>query len=257
MLETWPWSLRVRSLGGFALLRDGEPLNHGGKSQRKPLELLHRLLADGGHAVSCERLSTDIWPDSDDAAARRAFDTNLHRLRRLLDIDGILRLEEGKLSLAGHLAWVDTHALEGLADDTLQWLRAHAGGEEADSLTERLVRIKDLYRGPFLAGTCDQLWTLAKREKLQQLMLRLLREAGLHFEGAAAWREATECYTKAIDIEPLAEEFHQLLMRILHRQGFKAEALAAYERCREEMSAALGVQPSPQTLAIHRSILSG
>jgi DNA-binding SARP family transcriptional activator len=213
-------------------------------------------LAFGGREVSTESLSAEIWPDAGEVAARRAFDTNLHRLRRLLSIDGILRLNEGKLSLDDHLVWVDIDALEALIDDAIQWMRGHAGGVTVDALSERLHRIYGLYGGPFLAGTCDALWALHRRESLQQRMLRLLRESGMCFERAAAWQEAAECYRQAIEIESLAEEFHQLLMRVLYRQGFKAEALAAYERCREALSSALGVNPSSQTVAIHRDILS-
>jgi ATP/maltotriose-dependent transcriptional regulator MalT/DNA-binding SARP family transcriptional activator len=254
--ENWPWRLKIRCLGGFSLIRDGVSLKHGGKGQHKPLELLHALLAFGGREVSRESLSAEIWPDAGEAAARRAFDTNLHRLRRLLSIDGILRLNEGKLSLDDHLVWVDIDALEALIDDAIQWMRGHAGGVIVDALRERLSGIHGLYGGPFLAGTCDALWALRRRESLQQRMLRLLRESGLCFERAAAWQEAAACYSQAIEIESLAEEFHQLLIKVLHRQGFKAEALAAYERCRKALSSELGVNPSSQTVAIHRNILS-
>ncbi len=254
--DTWPWRLRICTLGRFALFRDGEPLTLGGKGQRKPISLLQTLLAYGGCAVSTEQLSEALWPDADSDASRRAFDTTLHRLRRLLDVDGILTVENGRLSLAPHLAWVDTWALDALVDGASGWLRETDTQPRAESLTELLGRIENLYRGAFLADDSDEPWVLAQRERLQQRALRLLRDCGLTLERIGAWQEATACYSLAIEIEPLAEAYYQRLMTALHTQGCKAEALATYERCREAMISALGVVPSPQTIALHRHILT-
>jgi len=255
-LDAWPWRLRICTLGRFALFRDDAPLILGGKGQRKPIRLLQTLLALGGSGVSTEQLGEALWPDTDSDATRRAFDTTLHRLRRLLDVDGVLIVENGRLSVDPQLAWVDVWALDALVSETSCRLRDADADAEATSLTELLGRIQRLYSGPFLAEDSDELWVLGHRERLQQRVLGLLRDAGMMFENVGAWQDATSCYAWAIQIEPLAELFYQKLITALNAQGCKAEALLTYERCREVMISNLGVAPSPKTIALHRRVLS-
>src|SRR5262249_8928937 len=53
---TWPWPLKIRTLGGFAVEVNGEPLAHSGKAQRKPLDLMKALAARGAKAPSGVRV---------------------------------------------------------------------------------------------------------------------------------------------------------------------------------------------------------
>jgi hypothetical protein len=63
--RTWPWPLKVFTLGRFAILRDGEPLQFTRKVQQKPLSLLKALIALGGKEVREERIADLLWPESD------------------------------------------------------------------------------------------------------------------------------------------------------------------------------------------------
>ncbi len=112
----WPFRLRVRTLGGFELVRDGEPLRFSGKAQQRPLDLLKLLVALGGCDVDSQVLMSSLWPDADGAAAKTSFDTTLFRLRKLVDVDNALVLAAGKLSLARTLAWTDVWALDAAID---------------------------------------------------------------------------------------------------------------------------------------------
>ena len=47
LVEAWPWMFRVRCLGSFELLRHDAPLAAEGKAQRRPLEMLKLLIAQG------------------------------------------------------------------------------------------------------------------------------------------------------------------------------------------------------------------
>ncbi|MEO8718716.1 MAG: hypothetical protein ABI423_10915, partial [Burkholderiales bacterium] len=95
----WPWHFRVRTLGGFRLLRHGEALAvAGGKAQRRPLELLKVLIALGGERVAEELITDAMWPRIDGDSAHRSFTSTLHRLRKLLGEDRAVQLHEGKLT---------------------------------------------------------------------------------------------------------------------------------------------------------------
>ena len=131
----WPWAYRVATLGGFRLLRRGEPLAATGKAQRRPLELLKVLVAYGAEGVAEERIADAIWPRIPGDSAHRSFTSTLHRLRKLLGEDRALVLHEGKLSLDRRYVWTDAWAFEAQADALEAALRS--GGEAVAPAAER------------------------------------------------------------------------------------------------------------------------
>ncbi len=189
----WPWHFRVHTLGGFRLLRHGEPLAAaGGKAQRRPLELLKVLIAFGGERVAEELITDAMWPRIDGDSAHRSFTSTLHRLRKLLGEDRALVLHEGKLSLDARYFWVDAWAYERLLnelDAALKPGRAPGAAAEAERLGARLL---ELYRGPFLAGEADETWSLRPRERWQTRFARALDGLGRFWEEAGQPARARE-----------------------------------------------------------------
>ena len=114
--DDWPWAFRVATLGGFRLLRQGEPLAASGKAQRRPLELLKVLIAYGGEGVAEERIADAVWPRIPGDSAHRSFTSTLHRLRKLLGEDKALVLHEGKLSFDRRYVWTDVWEFEARAE---------------------------------------------------------------------------------------------------------------------------------------------
>ena len=83
-LESWPWALRIYTLGRFGVATDGAPVQVAGKVQQRPLALLKAIVALGGREVAEERLAEALWPEADGDGAHQALAVTLHRLRRLL-----------------------------------------------------------------------------------------------------------------------------------------------------------------------------
>src|SRR5262249_7137390 len=69
-----------------------------------------------------------------------------------------------------------------------------------------------------------------------------------------SWHEAIDLYRRAIEIDPLAEEFHLRLLLSYRAQGRIAEAVDAYRRCRDLLATTLGVEPSRQMQAVYCSL---
>jgi len=46
------------------------------------------------------------------------------------------------------------------------------------------------------------------------------------------------------------------LMRLHSQLGDRGQALRVFERCRRLLSEELGVDPSPETMSVHRELLS-
>ena len=194
----WPWQFRVHTLGGFRLLRHGEPLAAGGaKAQRRPLELLKVLVAHGGERVAEELITDAMWPRIDGDSAHRSFTSTLHRLRKLLGDERALVLHEGKLTLDARRFWVDVWALERLCAEIDA---AVQGGGAAPGEAERLgARLLELNRGQFLGNEAGEAWSLRPRERLRQRIVRALGQLGAYWEAAGQPERARAARERAAD----------------------------------------------------------
>lgn len=240
-LEHWPWPVRVRTLGEFAIELDGEPLRFAGKVQKRPLALLKTLVAFGCVGVPEAQLAEALWPDAEGDDAHNAFVTTLQRLRKLLGQRDALLLQEGRLGLNPQLCWVDTLAFESVdADDDA-------------AVAEDRERALLLYRGAFLAHE-DAAWAIAPRERLRARFVRLGgADVRQHVEGAD-WDGAVACLERLLQADATVEPFYQQLMRAHHRLGRSADVMATYRRCRDVLGATLQLPPSASTEALLREL---
>lgn len=249
--DAWPFACKIYTLGRFALARDGKALAFTGKAQSKPLELLKVLIALGGRQVSTAQLAETLWPEAEGDAAQRAFDTTLHRLRRLLGSDQALLLTDARLSLNPAICWVDTWALERLIGRLdLLLKQPQAGVPQAATVSFLAGQLARLHRGPFLGRDTHDPWAIAPRERLQNRLLVLLGAIGRYWETAADWERAAEIYHRAIDVHAHMEEYYQRLMQAYRKLGRPADVAAVYQRCRETLLATLGRSPSAATEAL-------
>ena len=237
-LESWPWPLKVYTMGRFELIRNGEPLRFEGKVQHRPLELLKAIIALGGHSVAAERLIEALWPDSAGDAGHRTLESNLYRLRKLLGIKDSVILKNGRLTLNPELCWVDIWAFERAftASDTI-----------LDHDTCRTAeRAMDIYRGTFLPND-TQAWSVTLRERIQNKFLRLVQKYGTYLEGQGLNGQAIECYLSALDLCPLSENLYRRLMLCYEKTGRRGEALTVCQRYRRTLNAVRGTEPSRKT----------
>lgn len=204
-LETWPWTLTVRTLGDFEIRRHGEPVGFSRKTPRKTLDLLKALIAFGGHRVRIERLMDALWPDADGDAAQRAFHTTLHRLRTLLKIEDAIMITEGRLTLSPHLCWVDTWCLADLIT-TARRLIHDESQSKPSALSSLQQRTLALYRGPFLDGLDDAPWALPARRETAAALRRFLTDLGRFWDQVDLPDAASQCRQAAAafnrDLEP-------------------------------------------------------
>ena len=239
-LESWPWPIKIYTLGRFALVKDGKPVSFNGKTQKRPLDLLKALIALGGRNVNQARLIEALWPDADGDAAAASFNMALKRLRELLGHPDAVLLTEHKLTVNAQLCWVDVWAFErGVA------LTQH-DEKEAD-------HVLNLYHGPFL-GDDEEPWSLSMRERLRDSFLKHVQSCGERLEAQGEWARAIEWYQRGLRVDDLIEQFYQRLMTCQHQLGRRAEALATYQRCKKTLAAHLGVAPSEKTQRLYQEI---
>jgi DNA-binding SARP family transcriptional activator len=245
----WPWPLRIHALGRFEVVRDGAPLAFRGKAQKKPLELLKTLVALGGEGVETSRLAAILWPDAAGDAAKVSFDSTLYRLRKLLGLETALVLTESKLALDPRQCWVDVWAFERAARDADA--AAESGDGDAAATGRRML---EAYPGHFLAGDEDQPWLMGMRDRLRAKLVRTVLALGRRLQAEGRREDAIALYSRALELDNLAEDLYRNLMLCYRELGRPSEALQVYRRCRELLSVVLGMQPSPETEAVRRSL---
>jgi two-component SAPR family response regulator len=250
-IEEWPWAVKIYTLGRFDLVIEGKPDRSLGKVQKKPFKMLKALIALGGRAVSEAQLSDSLWPEADGDMAHKSFATTLHRLRRLLGNERAIKFQDDRVTLDQHYCWVDLWALERMFGEAVAVTEGDTG-EKIQSIKKAI----GMYRGPFLDGDEAEFWTVSRRERLRSKFLRYVDGVGKYHELNGQWKEAVECYRKALEVDDLAENFYQRLMICYARLNCRSEALAVYERCRRTITSTLGIEPSPETEKIRQSLLS-
>ena len=245
-LAAWPWSIRIVTLGRFAIELDGQLLVFRGKVAKKPLELLQFIIASSGSDVSTATATFALWRELDGDNAKAALNVALHRLRKLLGSDDAVLLELGHLSLNPRLVWVDCLAFEQLADGSGGNATAAATAAAADSAQRALA----LYGGPFLNDTDDHSWQLVCRTRLASKFKRMVELRVRAAVAAGDTRAAQGVLERALELDPLAEDMARALMKILIDGGEQAGALVVFERCRDAIFEGLGARPAPATLAL-------
>jgi DNA-binding SARP family transcriptional activator len=205
-VEEWPWAVKVFTLGRLELVRDGEPVRFSGKAQKRPLGLLKALIALGGDEVSEERLADLLWPDAEGDAAQQALSTTVHRLRRLLGREEVLRRQAGRLTLDRRHCWVDAWALDALlakAEAAISGARSSdEAWERSGEHTERAAR---LHRGDFLGADPDAPWATPMTERLRNRLVRQLRRIAADRQDRGKVQEAAAANQRALEIAATSE----------------------------------------------------
>ena len=238
-------TIQVFVLGRFQVLKDGAPIRFSRRAQRKPLELLQALLANGGVEVGASTLTDALWPDSEGDAAYHALESALYRLRQLLGAPSAVSMAGGKLTLDRRQFWVDMWAFES---------QLQAGNAGPSGASERLARMRALYTGHFLAQEAEKPWALARRQILREKFVQAIREIARDYEARGLWQEAAGVYQVGIEVDSLAEDFHRGLMTCHRELGDHVAAVQAFRRCSELLTEVLGLPPSSKTRELYHSV---
>ena len=252
--DAWPWPLRIHALGRFTIERDGSAVAAEGKGQRKPLELLRALVARGAmnaaQGLPTGELIDMLWPDLEADAPKASFDMSLMRLRKLLQVDGALRLAEGRLWLDPRLVWCDVAAFEQDCA-TLIGRPDHAQNSADDQACAAALRRLRQRQGLRLFGPGPvEPWSVLPRERLARRFEAAVVAHGARLEAQGAWITAIGLYEHGVAEDATAEPCHRGLMRCHLALHQPAAALRSFQRCRELLATLLKVPPSAETLAL-------
>jgi DNA-binding SARP family transcriptional activator len=238
--------IRINTLGGFRVVRDGSVIRSAEWGSRKATTLLKLLLAHQGRPVSRAAIAEVIWPDADQrqmarriselvSSLRTAFDpTRRHREDHYIISDAravTLDIEHVELDVAELLA----SAREGLrAVDEHDWTQALAQLERAESLCG----------GEFLEEDAYEPWTAECREQVRVAATNVSRALAQLAEQRSNNESACRHLRRVLERDPHDEEAWLLLIAALVRMRRHGEARRAYATYTTRMRE-IGVAPAP------------
>lgn len=235
----WPWPLWLNLLGGFEMRCDGKLEPSSAKSQQKPLELLRLLACERNLSLSTEAAMAALWPEADDAAARKSFEMAALRLRRLLGDATLLRVGDGRVALDAARTSSDVHQRRRLIERIEALAMRTSGHEDGQSASDEclvlLERVLAFTRGELLPGLGGAPWLEAERRSCRNDTVRAALAGATVLERLKVGPAERELLEAALRIEPLAEALVRRLMQAHTRAGQRGDALRVFEHYRMQL----------------------
>ena len=125
--------------------------------------------------------------------------------------------------------------------------------------SERIAELRqaaDLYRGPLLEGfrlrdAGFEEWLVVERARLHDQAIGVLTALAQRQAAAGDGDRAASALTRALALDPLAEDVHRRLIRLdLDREAYNA-AIRHYRQCADILKRELGTAPEPSTTALY------
>jgi DNA-binding SARP family transcriptional activator len=247
-------SVRLVTLGGFAVERDGRRVPDADFGRQKARALLAMLACARG-PVHREALMGALWPDLPERRGVAALHSTLYVLRRALEPHLSARDASALVVAEGPTYRLVTGALGGWDAD--EFLRAAAAGlAAAPEAAPALLRDAEArYAGPLLPEWSFAPWTEPLRTELEEAHRAVLLALAERLAEAGLTAEAISRYRLLLALEPEREGWHRALMNTYADAGERALALRQFHACRTLLRERLGVAPSRETRELHTRIL--
>ncbi|MEN9935107.1 MAG: hypothetical protein RLZZ387_1686 [Chloroflexota bacterium] len=253
-----PYTLRVRTLGTFAIWRGGQEVKDRDWRSSKARQLFQLLLTERGRALPRDRVLETLWPEMEAEAAANNLRVTINRLCKALEPDRPDGAPPAYLVQQGDTYSFNSGSAYQL--DAAEFTEAVAEGQRAEQRGQRgpaitaYRRAIELYGGPYLPDNMYEDWSVVERERLAMLFNDAALHLGLLLLDEGAAHEAIGLAWRVIEHDRAHEDAYRLLMRAHASLGERSTAMRLYVRCREAMQEELGVEPLPETTALYDAL---
>jgi DNA-binding SARP family transcriptional activator len=219
-------------LGRFRVAIDGSDVPVGAWRRERSAALVKLLALSTGHRLHREQAMEALWPELSPDASAANLRKAIHFARRALGEHELIGLKNDMVALAPdrELA-IDVEGFEAEAKAALR-----------SNDPQACARAAELYGGELLPDDRYFDWAGEPRERLRQLYMRVLKEAGL-------WEEM-------LAVDPTNEEAQRALMQAAFNAGNRGEVIRQFQRLQERLRVDLGVGPAAATVAIYERALA-
>lgn len=251
-------ALRVYTLGGFSVWRDGEAIERTAWGREKAIHLFQFFVTNRGRLLHKEQIIDHLWPESSLDAGDRDFKVALNAINRTIEPERPPRtrprfIERVALTygLYSSQTWVDADAFESHLVRGNRLLE-----EDAESAIAHHQTAIALYQGEYLPERRYEDWTSAERERLGTLALSAMTTLA-DLEVDREPREALRLTQRVLSTEPLWEEAYRAQMRAYQALGNRPMAIRTYQQCAQVLRDALSIEPLPETERLYHKIRRG
>jgi DNA-binding SARP family transcriptional activator len=211
---------------------------------KKASALLAYVAAQGGRAVSRERLAHLLWPDLRSGQARHSLRNCLLELRKALGPSAAIHLVSDLANCQLQHVFVDLDQFDRLSRSPRR---------------SELQAAADLYRGEFLQGLdLDsepfQEWLAAERDRTLAVVCDVLHRLTAEQDAAGEYEAAIQSARRLVALDPLSEVGQRALIRAYARTGRRGAALRRFKSYAEILKRELGVAPDAETQALAKEI---
>jgi two-component SAPR family response regulator len=247
--------LRIQTLGGFRVWREGMEIAPASWGREKALQLFQFFVTVRGRQLHKEQIVDRLWPELDWEASHRDFRVALNAVYGALEPGRKPRAESSFIqrngltySLDMDKAWVDADAFESLVRSGNVALPG-----DAKSATEHYRAAVSLYAGDYLPERRYEDWASTEQERLQVLALGTMTTlASLLVEQSPL--ESVRLAQRVLAVDPVWEDAYRAQMRAYQAQGNRPLALRTYQQCVEVLDREFGVEPLPETQELYARI---
>jgi DNA-binding SARP family transcriptional activator len=218
---------------------------------KKSQDLLCFLLMHAGETLERDLIAEQLWPGRLPGKARRCLSTALWRLRKTLECmapsaQSYLLIRSDTLAFNTTAPyWFDVEVFERQAAVGL------AGPLPCDENHRKaLEEALDLYCGDLFEGCYDD-WCLADRERLQLLLLQVLKRLQRDFRIRGHFETAISLGLRLLKLDSMQEDVHRELMRCYIDAGQRPLALEQFRHCREILRRELEIEPMSETWRLY------
>jgi ATP/maltotriose-dependent transcriptional regulator MalT/DNA-binding SARP family transcriptional activator len=253
-----PYSLRIRTLGGFTIWRGDQEIRDRDWRSSKARQIFQLLLTERGRNVPREQILETLWPEMEPDMGSNNLRVTLNRLSKALEPERPDGAPPTYTSQQGETFTFNLNSDHWL--DASEFDKLVAEGQRADHAGQRQVAIAafrraiQLYNGPYLPDSLYEDWTVIERERLAMLFSDAAIRLGslLLDEGQA--HEAIGMGWRVLEADQTNEAAYRLLMRAHAYLGERSTALRLYARCVHVLKQELGVEPMVETEALYQTL---
>lgn len=226
----------IQLLGGACLRSDDAPLN-GPPAQRHRIALLTLIIAAWPRPLSRDRAMALLWPERDQANARRLLNLAVHVLRVALGDDAIASTGDGLLMNPSRVR-CDLHELRAAiaADAPEQVVRLHTGS---------------LLDGFYLADSTEfGYWLDERRSEISHAYVGSLLALAAAQERSGDVHGRVGTCRRLVAADPHSGAYAQVLMRALDAAGDRVGASQHASEHAHRLRADLELGPDPGVMAL-------
>lgn len=246
--------VEIRTLGTFAVLRNGQLVPVADWQSKKARDLLKILVARRGHSASREALMEMLWPEQDPRKLAGRFSVALATVRNVLDPEKHLDREHfliaDKSTVRLNLAHLDVD-VERFLEAATSALACHRNGASNEA-TVLLELAEAAHTGDFLEEDVYEDWVVPLREEARAAYVDVARALADDARASGDAASATRLFLRILQQDPYDEPAHLGLVSALVAAGRHGEAHRfhrAYAASMEQIGVEAAPFPGPPTLS--------